>query len=280
MTRRARRIRTIALCASALALLLVCTRWCAAERPLRLATFNIEHFPKSERQVEEAFRLLADLDVAAVGVQEITDPVRFDREARERLGASWRSIFAHPCPAHRVGVVFDSERLELLSTRTHTESMVLPGARPAFEARFRPIDEDVVIRVVVLHLQSGGEAIETRRRQLRALRPVLGAAMASGERVIVLGDFNSTGEEDRREIAGTVESAQMRWASEDLECTAYWNRRDGCRGSALDHVLSWQNVSNLAVRGACESEGCDPADRCPSYVGDVSDHCPVTFDLP
>jgi hypothetical protein len=55
----------------------------------------------------------------------------------------------------------------------------------------------------------------------------------------------------------------------------YWNRSDGCRGTALDHMFLSSNYRAVAARGPCETIGCDPGDRCPAFHREVSDHCPV-----
>jgi endonuclease/exonuclease/phosphatase family metal-dependent hydrolase len=247
---------------------------------LRVATFNIENFPKSEGQVKGAFELLAELDVAAVGVQEITDPDVFQRGAHQYMGAHWRAELCSDCGMHRVGVVFDTERLELLSTRSYDDTIVYPGAKPAFEARLRRTDGNGVVRMIVVHLKAGGEHFATRERQLRALRGVLADAAATDDFTILLGDYNATSPDDREAIAALAGTTGTAWASRGLECTSYWNRNDGCLGTPLDHVITSTEPSSIAARGPCESVGCDPGDRCPAFHREVSDHCPVTVELP
>src|SRR5262249_32973514 len=118
------------------ALLLV--MWYGARGTSRVATFNIENYPKSGRQEVGAFDAIRSLDAVAIGVQEITDTAAFAAAAERRLGASWRFVFADPGPAQRVGVLFDGDALSLLSTRTLRETEVQRGAKPAFEARLAP----------------------------------------------------------------------------------------------------------------------------------------------
>lgn len=248
--------------------------------PLRVGSFNIEHYPKSERQIELAFETIGALGYHALAVQEITDPRGFRREARSRLGRHYRFVFNRTGPEHRLGVLFDTRRLKLLSTRSYRQPQIDGRGKPAFEVRMR-IDgkEERVLRLIVVHLKSGGDFIDLRRKQLRALRPVLKRARRSGERVILLGDFNATSPDDRLEIEALARAAKMTWASEGLECTSYWDRHDGCLGTPLDHALTWAPPKGIAARGPCEREGCARRDRCPIFHGEVSDHCPVTIDL-
>jgi exonuclease III len=246
---------------------------------LRVGTFNIENYPQSQRQVEGAFRAIDALDVAALGVQEITEPEAFARAARERLGDEWRFAFPAESPPQRVGVLYDGADLELVATQTHRETLVYDGGKPMFEARLRGRDDGAVLRLFVVHLKAAGDGGDVRRRQLRAIRPVIAAAASSGDRVVLLGDFNATGPGDRDEIAALAAAAGMTWASRELACTSYWDRDDGCLGSALDHVLASEAARSIAARGPCETDGCDRRDRCPAFHDEVSDHCPVTLDL-
>src|SRR5688500_5945443 len=73
----------------------------------RAATFNIEHFPKDQRQVDGAFAEIATLGAGIIAVQEITDSELFAVTARTRLGASWEFISEHPPDGtfdHQIGV--------------------------------------------------------------------------------------------------------------------------------------------------------------------------------
>lgn len=266
---------------TALALLLAVTLLyqCIAPGSARVATFNIENYPKSAQQEALAFDAIRSLDAVAIGVQEITDPGAFAAAARRRLGDAWRFVFADRGPEQRVGVLYDGGALELLSARTLRETEVYSGAKPALEARLAPRAGDV-LRLIVVHLKAAGDGAPRRREQLLALRPRIIEAMRTGERVVLLGDFNATGDEDRREIAALAEATGMAWASEGLGCTSYWSRRDGCVGTALDHVLTWRAPRGIRARGPCETEGCAARESCPIFHRDVSDHCPVTVDLP
>lgn len=252
--------------------------WSSGCGKARVATFNIENFPKSSTQEEGAFDAIRSLDAVAIGVQEITDPSAFAAAAKRRLGEKWRFIHADRGPDQRVGVLFDSEALALISSRTIRAPEVYKGAKPAFEARFSRLGWDA-IRIIVVHLKAGGDGISTRKEQLRALRPVVEEASQSGDELVLLGDFNATSDDDRGEIAALAEAADMKWASKDLACTSYWDREDGCRGSALDHLLTSGFSTGIRARGPCETEGCSPGKSCPVFHREVSDHCPVTIDL-
>lgn len=245
--------------------------------PRRLVTFNIENYPRSPSQEQGAFDAIRALGTPAVAVQEITDPGRFCAEARRRLGGSWGCAFTDR-PVQRVGLLHDRDALELLSAATRPETEVYAGAKPALEARLRPVSGGDVLRVFVVHLKAGGDGGPTRERQLRALGPVVAAAVGSGDRVVVLGDFNATGPADTALIGRLARSWGLHFASEDVPCTAYWNRSDGCLGVPLDHVLT-SFTAAVHAEGPCRTEGCEMRPACPVFREAVSDHCPVTADF-
>ncbi|MCA9605031.1 MAG: hypothetical protein KC619_05530 [Myxococcales bacterium] len=261
-----------------LAALVLCCLACPRrdDAPLAVATFNIENFPRDERQIAGAFGAIRELDVPIIGVQEITDPEAFAREARGRLGDEWRFVANRGGPEQRVGVLYDGARFSLAWARTHGESQLEGRGKPALEVRLRRRSGGRAVRVIVVHLKAGGDFADVRREQLRQLEPVLADAVESWDDLVVLGDFNATGDDDRRTIEALADRLGLAWASEGLACTAYWNRRDGCRGTALDHVLSREAPDDIAARGPCETIGCDPGDRCPAFHREVSDHCPVS----
>ena len=247
---------------------------CRGRDPLRVATFNIENYPKAQSQRDGAFEIIRSMSVSAVAVQEITDPGDFARTAAQRLGDSWR--FAYPAvgPAQRVGVLYDSAALTLTGTTVHRECETFRGARPAFEARFVDRDGEAV-GLMVLHLRAGSTGQAQRAEQLRALAPAITEGMRSISRFVVLGDFNATGARDRDAIASLARETRARWSSERLVCTSYWARPDACVTSALDQVLANREARSIEALGPCESLGCGSRALCPRFHREVSDHCPV-----
>jgi endonuclease/exonuclease/phosphatase family metal-dependent hydrolase len=246
---------------------------------LRIVTYNIEDFPKSEAQVEHAFRTIAGLDAPVVAVQEILDAGAFERAAKTELGANWKTVVSGDQRA--VGLLYDSERLKL--RRAHEHPI---GGRSVLEVRLeRSRGGDV--RVFVVHLKAGGSDadIDTRGAQLEALTPIVKRAIdESDDEIVVLGDFNATSKTDRQQLRMFAVRTGASWASEQLECTAYWNRRNGselqdCPGSALDHVFTREPPRAIAAKGMCEDLGCDGGLLCPVSRFVVSDHCPVLTEL-
>ncbi len=252
--------------------------------PLRFATFNIEDFPKDRRQIEGAFDEMKRLDVGFIAVQEITDPALFTAEAANRLGGAWQfaAIDTAPPPAglvhptHHLGVLFDRRRWTLVDTTTHDETRLGSTHKPTLEVRLRPAGGGEVLRILVVHLKAGGEHVQIRAQQQLALARIV---EYRNERTIVLGDFNATSEADRASLAALARRTNLVWASEDLVCSAFWSRDDGCFRSRLDHVLMWQAPARVEATGGCATHGCGWEASCPTYVAQVSDHCPVVVTV-
>ncbi|MBA2542872.1 MAG: endonuclease/exonuclease/phosphatase family protein [Deltaproteobacteria bacterium] len=253
----------------------------SAEPSIRIATFNIEDFPKDDRQIAGAFTEISALEAPIVGVQEIMDPRRFEHAMRERLGADWQVTFEpfEQLGYRHTGVLFDRSRFALVSSTFHDETKLDGRNKGVLEVRLRPEAGGAVIRVLVVHLKAGGDGREIRARQHEALAGIVAAANRSGDRVVVLGDFNATHDvEDRADLAKLAATSGLHWSTESLACSAFWRREDGCPRSRLDHVVAW-SAGTVSVAGACATDGCDWENSCPLYSTQISDHCPVIVDL-
>ncbi|HUJ59137.1 MAG TPA: endonuclease/exonuclease/phosphatase family protein [Kofleriaceae bacterium] len=246
--------------------------------PLRLATFNIENFPKDARQVRGALDEIADADAGFVAVQEISDAAVLRAAARELLGASWDFVQAEPGARLDLGVLYDRARFTVVSRQVHDETRLGGRNKPVLDVGLRDRD-GVVVRVLVVHFACCTPGRPIRARQHEALRAIVASVRREHERVVVLGDFNATEDADRADLAALARATGMVWATEALACSAFWSRADDCPRSRLDHVLTWRAPDHVAARGACATEGCGATRSCPLYAREVSDHCPVVVTV-
>ena len=254
----------------------------------RFATFNIENFPKDARQIDGAFAQIAALGASFVAVQEISEPALFAREAARRLGAAWEFVHLDTAPwtpwtrgagkSHHNGVVFDTQVWTFLSSRAHHETRIGERHKPTFEVRLRPAGGGAIVRVLVVHLKSGGANDDIRERQLRGLERIL-AKGEPDEPTILLGDFNATSDRDRTNLAALASGGRVTWATRDLPCSAFWSRETACPRSRLDHVFTSQRPLRVEAAGACATHGCDASESCPVWTEHVSDHCPVVVTV-
>jgi endonuclease/exonuclease/phosphatase family metal-dependent hydrolase len=252
---------------------------CPHRDELRVATFNIEDFPKDDRQVAGALDEMVATGASVIGVQEISSAHVLLAGARARLGDSWQYV-DDGAQRWALGVLYDGARWTLRSRRVHDDTRVDGRNKGVLDVRLAPAGGGEVLRVLVVHLKSGTSGRPTRARQYEGLARIAAEARASGDRVVILGDFNATEAADRDDLARLAATTGLTWASEPLACTAFWSRDDGCPRSRLDHVLTWTPPARITAAGACASEGCDWQASCPLYADQVSDHCPVvvTFE--
>lgn len=262
-----------------------------AEVTQRFATFNIENFPKDARQIDGAFEQIASLGASFVAVQEISEPALFGREAERRLGPAWEFVHLDTAPwirssmpfarsrgkSHHNGIVFDTRAWTFVSSRAHHETRIGERHKPTFEVRLRPVAGGRIVRVLVVHLKSGGQNEDIRERQLRGLAKIL--AKDVDEPTILLGDFNATGDRDRQNLAALARAGRIGWATRDLACSAFWSRENACPRSRLDHVFTTQRTTRVEVSGACATHGCEATESCPVWAEHVSDHCPVVVTV-
>ncbi|KIG19295.1 hypothetical protein DB30_03851 [Enhygromyxa salina] len=272
--------RGVALPLAGLAILLFVGSQRACPEPgLRVATFNIRNFPESPGQIDGAFETIKALEVPVIAVQEINDPVAFAAAAKRQLGKSWRAEFGPYAGTERPllpGVLYNGYHYELDYARLHRGTQTKGSGRPVLEVRLFDRNGGPTLRVFVVHLRAGGDGVETRRAQLQVLTGIVRRSARGGDQVIVMGDFNSTGEVDRVNLGQFAGDTGLHWTTQELGCTAYWRPQNTCLGSALDHVFTSRPAGEAVARGPCESVGCEPGESCPVFYDQVSDHCPVT----
>jgi endonuclease/exonuclease/phosphatase family metal-dependent hydrolase len=289
----------------------------AADGGFRIASWNVRNFPLDERPQDDGlgysrrtnicdFEIaLGGLDADLLGLQEVNDIRRFQPILRRACGERPMDV-RYSSGGGRFGqhlaIAWDNSVLELVGNPIEiTELVFEPGMRPAFAGYFRGLRVGGVdFTLVVVHLESGPQNFADRRRQNRALAAWIEdwTAEVGDPDVIVLGDFNTVGS-PRGGLDGELQSVDAILGRVGLErldnglgCTSYWEgagERDGVQvPSLLDHVFvggfgpqaqatslepwlhcaRWQCSELISRRG--EEDG---------TYWDVSDHCPLTFEI-
>jgi len=173
--------------------------------------------------------------------------------------------------------------------------------RPGLAVNLRSRSADGIdFTLVVVHLESGRQGFADRRRQNRALAAWVDdwVTQIGDPDVIVVGDFNTTGSPGGG-LAGELQSvdsilgrAGLHRLENETGCSEYWEGRGDRDGvqvpSLLDHVFfrgfgKGAVVQPLQAWLHCTRWGCS---ELVSRVGeedgtfwDVSDHCPLTFEI-
>jgi len=283
----------------------------------RIATWNVRNFPLDERpqtadlgfsrrtNICDLETALGGLDTDLLGLQEVCDTRRFPPILRRAtVGRRMRVIFSSGGGrfGQHLAIAWDDDVLELVGGPYEiTEVMFDDGMRPAFAASLqsrRP--GGLLFTFVVVHLEAGAEGFADRRRQEKALAAWVDRWVeeAGTPNLIVVGDFNSTGtaaggvEGELQSMDAILDRAGLYRLPNATGCSEYWEgggEPDGVQvASLIDHVYlrgfpPETVTSELRAWLHCARYGCaDLVSRAGEEDGtfwDVSDHCPLTFEL-
>lgn len=287
----------------------------ASERPiqrLRIGTFNIRMFPcnqncdckkrynyggcRSTGAARTDLRRLAhtirSIDPDILAVNEILDPKRLARFARERLGSSWRFACAAQGDPLKVGFLYNSSVVTLSGQKVFTElfTKLVPrehprgcvptrrDLRPAFACRFEVKDTLFDFYAVVIHLKAGA-CSSVRRAQWRIMEGIVHELAAGDDDILVLGDFNDY-RRGRKDSDDFCRITGFTLVSGSIPCSKLFK----AKGGTLDNILVSPAALARCVRnsarvgGAC-AKSCRMNKFWKAYLNRVSDHCPVVAEL-
>ena len=281
---------------------------------LRFAHFNLRNFPLDERpqtaglgfsrrtNICDLEDVLAGLEAQVLGFVEVCDTRRFPPILRRAGGGRpMRILFSQGGGqgGQHLAVAWDGDAFELVEGPIEIREIVVkPGLRPALAVRLRSkTAPELDFTVVEVHLDSGIDDLKNRLDQVRLLAGwIEGWVEESGDPdLVVQGDFNTMGGrdvspvEELRRIDEILAEAGLERLVNATGCTQYWEgpgAADGIhRASLLDLVYlgglgaaaparSWLHC----VRLKCGELISRPGEEDGTFF-DVSDHCPVTFEV-
>jgi endonuclease/exonuclease/phosphatase family metal-dependent hydrolase len=289
----------------------------AAASRLRIASWNLRNFPLDERPQDpdlgysrrtnicDLEAALGGLEADLMGLQEVNDTRRFPPILRRAVGERTMSVrFSRGGGrfGQHLAIAWDTTELELVGEPVDITGLVFePGMRPAFGAYFRSRREPSLdFSFVVVHHESGRAGFADRRRQNRALADWVDTrTAATGDPdFIVLGDFNTAGS-PRGGLVGELQSIDAVLGRVGLDrlvnatgCSQYWDGGGGLDGvqvpSLLDHVFISAGLVDAVLAPVeawlhCARYECAELTSRPGAEDgtfwDVSDHCPLTFEL-
>ena len=288
----------------------------ASEDTVRVALWNVRNFPLDSRpqdpdlgysrrtnicDLEDALR---GLDADVIGFEEITDTRRFppilrragdDRQYRLRFGSHGGRH------NQKIALAWDELRIEMVGEIEEIAGVaVTEGYKPALVATFRTRqDPPLEFTVIQVHLAAAPRGFPHRRRQYKALTDWIDENALGAERanLVIQGDFNVTGweggsqAEEMALLDDLMRGAGLRRSKNLDGCSEYWEgggRWDGVQvPSLLDLVYLKGFEENQVTQPQswlhCKRHDCgEMISRVGEEDGtfwDVSDHCPVTFDI-
>ena len=281
---------------------------------VRFAHFNLRNFPLDERRqtaglgysrrtnICDMQDALGGLNAQVMGFVEVSDTRRFPPILRRAGGGRpMRILFSQGAGrgGQHLAVAWDGDLFELVEGPIDIDSVIVkPGLRPALAVRLRSkLDPGWDFTVVEVHLDSGRDDLQHRLDQVELLADWLGDWFdQTGDSDLILqGDFNTMGgrrvsaEEELEMVDGILAEVGLVRVPNATGCSQYWEgpaRGDGVFESSL---LDLVYLSGLEATGParswlhCERLQCgDLISRAGDEDGtffDVSDHCPVTFEV-
>lgn len=162
------------------------------ERVLPVWTWNIEHFPLSGTTIDAVAGVLDGDRAELVGFQEVDSLTAFDQLLAKLPG--WAGLPGQTGFDTQVAVAYRTDRLEVVATEDlfadNSYQFPRPPLAVTFEVKGRTGTGRVVLVVVHLKAMIDASSRERRRQAIVTLEGWLAARRATGDAVVILGDWN------------------------------------------------------------------------------------------
>lgn len=268
-----------------------------------------ESCPDQATDVDWAACAIAWMDAGVLAVQEVLTS-EADKRNLERLlrklnsytNGSWLSDFQDCGGEHQqhVGFLWNSRRARLSAMRdiwqlnpssTGPANACADRLRPGRHAKVAAMPGGDEFHLITVHLDSGRQERDyrNRRRSIRAIQQLHAAGRRLSDMpAIIIGDFNTMGKAEGREVSAAQEIGLF---GKELEpgyrrlpsvpgCSEYYQNNPG----TLDHVVVSKQMRGASatarVSGFCAAESCRPVTgNPPGAYFRLSDHCPVLVEV-
>lgn len=276
---------------------------------LKISTYNIRMFGRTGENTNllKLKEIISDVDANLIGVQEIVSATKF----KSFIESNFKNyaVSLSTCGGggkQKLGFVYDKTRLELvnfveddsISSPKGTDLEPSPdrcsgSLRPLIIGTFKDLNTKKNIVAMVVHLKAGGSETSYRKRaqQYLALKSIYKKYEAKFENIVMLGDFNTTGYNDRTvdydRFMDMITTVDVFDSAEKISCTSYWSGSSWDDNieepSILDHILISKEMRKSAklqftVGTHCKKVSCKEANyfELGESYHNVSDHCPVS----
>jgi len=284
---------------------------------IRVMSWNIRNFPSDSRpqkpdlgfsrqtNLEALQRLLGQIHTDVLGLEEIHRPLVFRKILKQsNPEARWKGVFSRLGGKwnQHVGIFWRAEKLKLAAHSEEVKSIALTeNLRPGLAVYLRSrTDDGIDFSVLQVHLRAAPSGFEQRIEQYHAIADwvVTQVEKTGDEDIIVQGDFNTTGpkggtlEEELEQADRILGASGLRRLPNASGCSEYWEGPGPEDGIQIPSLLD-----QVYVRGFEELETsiplrswlhCARVDCKELHTGskkkdqvfwDISDHCPITFEV-
>ena len=247
---------------------------------LEIATWNIEHFPKSDITPTEVQSIISYSEYDVWGVQEIEG--MGDLKAITNLDSKYSVVLDNDIISginrnYHLAFVYRNDQLELL------EKEILPFSSSPFPRRplmckFKRKKDNSTFYIINMHLKAfGDEESEDRRREAARVLKEFIDNKHDNDKVFVVGDYNDVIHPFKESEFQIILNDTLNYKFSDMQLATSDNPREdfsypGRRWlSHIDHILITNEIfSSFIVAKTLTLDSCSN-----SYDNDVSDHRPV-----
>lgn len=268
-----------------------------------VSTYNIRNFDQDptsgKTDLVELKKIITTMKSEVMAFNEVVNAEAFDGLVKSTLpGYQYKLSTCGGRGKQKIAIAYDPAIFDFVTMK---EDFTFSGSglegtcgtlRPVFLVTLKMKKTKEVYTFGGVHLKAKGDlaSMQTRWGQYRKLENLV-QEVGNG-RLILLGDFNTTGynirDEDYTRFNNFLNQAGMWTASEELGCTSYWTGADedpSMKASILDHIVMSNALSTKVeatrVGAHCQRTSCDEV--LVSGLGlsfeKVSDHCPVQVNF-
>ncbi len=248
---------------------------------LRVATWNVENFPKVSDTPELVASVVSDQELDLVAFEEIASESAFSE--LERALPDYASVLSTHVYStgeyQKLAFLYRRDVLRALPEKLLFEQQGFAFPRPPLEVEFETADGWNFV-AIALHLKAG-RADEDRARRAEAMVALTGHAdelvKQIDEDVMMLGDYNEilTTEEGRRAFGPLLERRDDYYVATERLATS------GDYTFVPSRVMFDHIVTSSGLRSELSSDTVIPAldHQIADYEDIISDHLPVIVEL-
>jgi len=262
-----------------------------------VSTFNIRNFDKDSRSSvdkTELKKIIINLNSDVIAFEEVVNAKAFEELIKDALPEyQYKISKCGGTGRQKLALVFHSKKFQFISENEDLSFSDFNGnkcgsLRPVYFVKLKDQVSKESYTFGLVHLKAGGsrQAMQRRWEQYKNLEEKL--TVMRDDRVIVLGDFNTTGylsqDDDFLNFSELLSRADFFAATSQLGCSSYWDGGSGGTSyypSLLDHVLLTSKfplkVNDVSVGTHCQKISCQisTAEELGKSYASVSDHCPI-----